>query len=216
MTIDVKICGITSEDAMEAAVENGATFVGLVFFPPSPRSVSAEQAAELLDLLPEGVVKVGLFVDPDDALLDEVLTRVRLDMVQLHGREPPERVDAIRQEFAVQVMKAIPVATAADLDAADAYVDVADWLLFDAKPPPGADRPGGNATAFDWSLLGGRDWPLPWMLAGGLDAGNVAEAVRRSGAGAVDVSSGVEDRPGHKNPEKIAAFLEAVHGIPTP
>lgn len=213
MTLDVKICGITTEEAMDAAVEHGAAFVGLVFFPPSPRFVTAERAAELVDLLPEDVAKVGLFVDPDDALLEEVLTHVRLDFVQLHGHESPERVDAIRQEFAVQVIKAIPVATAADLDAADAYADVADWLLFDAKPPADASRPGGNAVAFDWTLMKSRTWSLPWMLAGGLTPETVAEAVRQSGAVAVDVSSGVEDHPGVKNVAKIGAFLDIARSI---
>ena len=215
MILDVKICGITTEEAIDAAVEHGAAFIGLVFFARSPRCVTAERAAELLDLLPEDVIKVGLFVDPDDALLEEVLTHVRLDMVQLHGDESPARVMEIRQEFAIPVMKAILIATAADLDAADAYCDAADWLLFDARPPDGADRPGGNAAAFDWTLLKGRSWPLPWMLAGGLTADNVAEAARQSGAVAVDVSSGVEDRPGVKSAAKIKAFLAIAETIDT-
>ncbi|MEO5372781.1 MAG: phosphoribosylanthranilate isomerase [Alphaproteobacteria bacterium] len=213
MSILVKICGITDEDGMEAAVGEGADLVGLVFFPPSPRAVTASIAAELVDQLPGDVTRVGLFVDPDDALLEQVLREVRLDLVQLHGTESPERVDAIRQEWAIAAMKMIPVATAADLAAAEAYCDVADWLLFDARPPAGATRPGGNAVSFDWSLLRGRDWPLPWMLAGGLTPANVAEAIRQSGATAVDVSSGVEERPGVKSAAKIRAFIEAVEAV---
>lgn len=212
MPVQVKICGITDEDAMDAAIEAGADMVGLVFFPPSPRNVSAERAAELTDLLPEEVVKVGLFVDADDATLDTVLNRVRLDLLQFHGHETPERIEAVRLEYGVPVMKVIPVSTADDLAAAEPYLAAADQLLFDAKPPKGATLPGGNAVAFDWTLLKGRTWELPWMLAGGLTPANVAEAIRVSGAAAVDVSSGVESAPGVKDPGLIRAFVRAAKG----
>ncbi|MFN3075321.1 MAG: phosphoribosylanthranilate isomerase [Alphaproteobacteria bacterium] len=208
MPIQVKICGISDEVAMKAAVRNGASFVGLVFFPPSPRCVTPERAAELVDGLPENVTKVGLFVDADDVALETVLNHVRLDLLQFHGQESPQRVEAVRREFAIPILKMIPVAVAADLEQAKAYEDVADWLLFDAKARPDAALPGGNARAFDWSLLRDRTWALPWMLAGGLTVDNLAAAVRTTGAAAVDVSSGVEDRPGVKNPDKIRAFLE--------
>ncbi len=212
MPVAVKICGISTDEAMEAAIEAGADYVGLVFFPPSPRAVTAERAAELTELLPDDLVKVGLFVDPADALLDTVLTHVRLDLLQFHGSEPPERLAAVRLEYGLPVMKMIPVAGPDDLAAAEAYLTVADRLLFDARPPRDALLPGGNALAFDWSLLKGRRWSLPWMLAGGLTPANVAEAVRISGATAVDVSSGVETAPGVKDPALIRAFIAAARG----
>ncbi|BAE52805.1 phosphoribosylanthranilate isomerase [Paramagnetospirillum magneticum] len=212
MPVEVKICGITDEDAMDVAIEEGADYVGLVFFPPSPRNVTPDRAAELVEFAPGDVTKVGLFVDPDDATLDTVLTRVRLDLLQLHGHETPERVEAIRLEYGLPVMKVLSVSDAADLDAAEPYLAVADRLLFDAKPPKGAVLPGGNAVSFDWSILTGRKWGLPWMLAGGLTPANVAEAVRISGAAAVDVSSGVESAPGIKDSDKIRAFIKAARG----
>lgn len=211
MPVEVKICGITDDEAMEAAIEAGADHVGLVFFAKSPRAVTADQAADLVQLLDE-VSKVGLFVDADDALLDEVLSRVRLDLLQFHGSESPERIEQVRLEFGVPVMKVIPVATALDLAAAEPFWDVADRLLFDAKPPKGADLPGGNALAFDWTILKGIQARLPWMLAGGLTPSNVADAIRISGASAVDVSSGVESAPGVKDPDKIRAFIKAAKG----
>ena len=212
MAVEVKICGITDDDAMDAAIEAGADYVGLVFYPPSPRAVTAERAAELVEFAPGEVTKVGLFVDPDDALLDRVLTRVRLDLLQLHGHETPERIEAIRLEYGLPVMKVIPVASALDLAAAEPFLAVTDRLLFDAKPPKGATLPGGNAVSFDWTVLKGRSWGVPWMLAGGLTPANVAEAVRISGATAVDVSSGVESAPGVKDAAKIRAFIRAARG----
>ncbi len=212
MPVEVKICGIIDEEAMDAAIEAGANYVGLVFFPASPRNVTPDRAAELVEFAPGDVTKVGLFVDPDDATLDAVLTRVRLDLLQLHGHETPERVEAIRLEYGLPVMKVLSVSDAADLDAAEPYLAVADRLLFDAKPPKGAALPGGNAVSFDWSILTGRKWGLPWMLAGGLTPANVAEAVRISGAPCVDVSSGVESAPGVKDAEKIRAFIQAARG----
>lgn len=210
--VQVKICGLTDAKAVAAAVEGGADFVGSVFFAKSPRNIAPERAAELLAEVPRRIKKVGLFVDPDDRLLDQVLSRVRLDILQLHGKESPARVEAVRKAYGLPVMKVIGVSVPADLAAADAYLAVADRLMFDAKPPPGADRPGGNARAFDWTLLAGRKWPLPWMLAGGLTARNVARAIRLSGARAVDVSSGIEKAPGVKDPRKILSFINAAKG----
>jgi len=207
MPVDVKICGLSTSEAVTAAVEGGARFVGFVFFPPSPRSLTPARAAAVLASAPTGPVRVGLFVDADDALLADVLASVNLDMVQLHGAEPPARVAEVKARFGLPVIKAVPIAAADDLVPAREYEDAADMLLFDARPPEGANRPGGNARTFDWSLVRGREWRLPWLLAGGIDAENVAEAVHASGAPAVDVSSGVEDRPGVKNPTKIRAFL---------
>ena len=209
----IKICGITRVEDALATAEAGADAIGFVFYPPSPRAVAPAQAAKLAGRLPRRVRRVALFVDPDDAALRATFIHLRPDIVQLHGKETPERVAAIRDAFSVQVMKAVHVGAAADLDAARAYEGVADWLLFDATPPKRPDAlPGGNATSFDWSLLRGRRWAKPWMLSGGLTAESVAEAVRIAGASAVDVSSGVEDRPGHKTPALIAAFIAAARG----
>lgn len=212
MPVEVKICGITDDEAMDAAIEAGADYVGLVFYPPSPRAVTPEQAAELVEFTPGEITKVGLFVDPDDATLETVLTQVRLDLLQLHGTESPERIEFIRLEYGLPVMKMIAVSSAEDLAAAEPYLAVTDRLLFDAKPPKGATLPGGNAVSFDWSILAGQRWGVPWMLAGGLTPANVAEAIRISGAPAVDVSSGVESAPGVKDPDKIRAFIQAVRG----
>ena len=216
MPVSAKICGVNAADAVAAAVSGGASHIGLVFYPPSPRYVTPSEAAALVAGAPGGVCRVGLFVDADTDTLAAALAEVDLDLLQLHGEESVARVAAVRDRFAVPVMKAIPVSYAADVDSAVAYAEVADWLLFDARPPPAASAgalPGGNALAFDWRLLEDRRWPVPWMLSGGLDAGNVAEAVRVTGADAVDVSSGVEDRRGHKSPAKIAAFLAAVRRL---
>lgn len=215
MTVRAKICGLNDPDAVRAAVEGGAAFVGFVFYPPSPRAVTADRAAELAALVPASVGKVGLFVDAGNEDIDGVLSHVALDMLQLHGAEPPERASDLRARTGRRVMKAVPVAASADLERAAGYYACADWLMFDAKPPKDMTNalPGGNALAFDWLLLKGWDFPLPWMLAGGLDAGNVEEAVRLSGARIVDTSSGVESRPGVKDPDRIRAFLEAVAAL---
>lgn len=215
MTVQVKICGISTPEAMTAAVDGGAAFVGLVFYPPSPRAVTPAQAAPLAALVPAGVVKTGLLVDADDATIAEILAAVPLDLLQLHGAESPARVAAIKARFGVPVMKVVKLRQPGDLEAVDPYLDVADRLLFDAKPPAEMENalPGGNAVAFDWSILAGTAWPLPWMLAGGLTPENVARAVEISGAPAVDVSSGVEDAPGKKNPLKIKAFLDACRAL---
>ena len=211
MKILVKICGITDEEGLDAAIEAGADMVGFVFFPPSPRSLSIEQVAELTQFMPEEVKRVGLFVDPEDSLLDQAMNHLRLDLFQFHGNESPERVEAVRLEYGMPVMKAIPGAEEADIARAEAYLGIADWLLFDAKAPQGADRPGGHGRSFDWKLLKGRKWGrTPWMLAGGLSAENVIEAVRQSGAKAIDVSSGVEISPGIKDPARIQALMDAL------
>lgn len=211
--IKAKICGINSATAMTAAVAGGAAFVGLVFFPPSPRALTPAQAANLAALVPDDVRKVGLFVDPDDDTVDAATAAAELDMLQLHGAEPPRRAAALRDRHGLPVMKVIKVGDAIDLAAATAYFTAVDWLLFDAQPPRGATVPGGNARAFDWTLLAGHSWPKPWMLAGGLDAANVAAAVAASDAAFVDVSSGVESTRGVKDPALIAAFLEVVRSL---
>jgi len=209
MPVRAKICGVNSRAALDAAIAGGAGLVGFVFYPPSPRALTTEAAAQLAAAVPPVVAKVGLLVDEPDERIAEILARVSLDMLQLHGQETPARVDDIRRRFGLPVMKALKIAEAVDLAVADRYIGHADWLLFDAKPPPqmAGALPGGNAFSFDWQLLAGRSWPSPWMLSGGLTRENLAEAVRISGARVVDVSSGVESQPGQKDPERIAAFL---------
>lgn len=217
MTIDAKICGLNDAAAVDAAVQHGARFVGFVFYGPSPRNVSPQTAAELAARVPRHVRKVGLFVDPEDRLIQAVLNAVSLDMIQLHGSESPDRVREIKQKFRLPVMKAVKIDSAASLEEIARYDGVADMLLFDAKEPKTMKNalPGGNGLAFDWELLAGATVDSPWMLAGGLQSGNVAEAVRISGAKIVDTSSGVEFEPGRKNPAEIVAFLAAVAAIET-
>lgn len=210
MAVDAKICGITDPQAMDAAVRHGAALIGLVFFPPSPRAVSVDEAAMLASRVPDRVARVGLFVDPDDELIDQVLARVPLDAIQLHGDEPVDRCAGLKARTGREVHKAIKVRDAGDLVAADRYAKVCDRLLFDAKPPADATRPGGNAETFDWTVLEGRSWPVPWLLAGGLTPDNVKSAIRMTGCPGVDASSGLESAPGKKDPAKIAAFLNAV------
>jgi phosphoribosylanthranilate isomerase len=214
MTVVAKICGLSSEAAVEAAVAGGAAYVGFVFYPPSPRSVSAARAGELSKAVPASVQRVGMFVDADDAAIAAALGAAPLDILQFHGSESPERVAEAKHRFGRKVMKAIAVAGPEDAAAAARYEDVADLLLFDAKPPRRPDAlPGGNGLVFDWQLIAGRGWRLPWMLSGGLTAELLPEAVRISGATAVDVSSGVERRPGDKDIDKIRAFLEVARGL---
>ena len=211
MSVDVKICGITTAETMTAAVDGGAEFVGLNFYPPSPRSGTPEQAGQLAAMGPGGLIKTGLLVDADDTTIGTILKAAPLDLLQLHGSETPERVAEVKARFGLPVMKVIKLRQPGDLEAVAPYLAVADRLLFDAMPPAemtGA-LPGGNALAFDWSILSGTTWPLPWMLAGGLTPENVAEAIRISGAPAVDVASGVEDEPGQKNSGKIKDFISA-------
>ena len=211
--IAIKICGLSTPATLEAALVARASHVGMVFFSKSPRHVAFDRAAELSQRVPAQVMKVGVMVDPDDLLLESALAAGRLDAVQLHGAETPERVAAIRARFGVPAWKAISVKTRADLDTAHRYTGAADFLLFDAKTPDGAALPGGMGLRFDWTLL--RDFrpSLPWGLSGGLDPANVAEAVRVTGTPLVDVSSGVETGPGLKDVDKIAAFCEAVRHL---
>lgn len=208
-TVRTKICGLTTLADVDATARAGATYMGLVFFPKSPRDVTPDRARDLALAAPLGLAKVALLVNPDDALLDLVATTVPLDMIQLHGSESPDRVLDVRLRTGLPVMKAVGIRTAADLAALDIYAAVADQLLVDAKPPEGADLPGGNGIGFDWKLISDVTWSKPWMLAGGLTPDNVAEAVRLTGARQVDVSSGVESAPGTKDSGKIAAFVTA-------
>jgi phosphoribosylanthranilate isomerase len=211
MTVEAKICGLSTPETVEAAVRFGARFVGFVTFPKSPRHISTETMRALGALVPKAVTRVGLFVDPDDALLDEKLATSALDMLQLHGGETPARVAAIRQRTGKPVMKAIKVGAASDVEQGiAAYAGVVDRLMFDAAE---GTLPGGNAKAFDWTFLSGRTVPVPWFLAGGLTPGNVAEAVRVTGACAVDVSSGVEESRGVKSVALIRAFLDRVKAL---
>jgi phosphoribosylanthranilate isomerase len=210
MSVAAKICGLATAPAVEAAVAGGAAFVGFVFYEPSPRNVAAETVAELCRRVPERVITVGLFVDASDDEIAAVLKTAPIDILQFHGKESLDRVAGAKLRHKRPVMKAVPIAGAEDVLGAERWNDVADWILFDAKPPrpgPGV-LPGGNGLAFDWQLIARRSWRRPWMLSGGLNAGNVGEAVHITGASAVDVSSGVETRPGEKDPAKIRAFLE--------
>ena len=211
--IAVKICGLRSAEDVAAAVSSGARYLGFNFFDPSPRSVAPDRARALALDVPPGVAKVALVVDATDAALDALVETVPLDMLQLHGRETPERVAEVRARYGLPVMKCLGIAGPGDLDAIDRYSTVADQLLLDAKPPEGAALPGGNGLAFDWRLLAGHgSWSRPWMLAGGLTPENVAEAVRRTGALQVDVASGVESAPGVKDADRMAAFCAAARG----
>ncbi|CUH89512.1 N-(5'-phosphoribosyl)anthranilate isomerase [Phaeobacter sp. CECT 5382] len=212
--IRVKICGLRSPQDVAAAAKAQAAYVGFVFFAKSPRNVSLEQARALALEVPVGLCKVALTVNADDATLDAITNAVPLDMLQLHGSESPERIREVKARYGLPVMKAIGISEAADLQQIDLYSQVADQLLIDAKPPKGADLPGGNGLAFDWRLLAGRKyWQCPWMLAGGLTPDNVAEAIRLTGARQVDVSSGVESAPGEKDPTLIASFTAAALAV---
>jgi phosphoribosylanthranilate isomerase len=212
--IRVKICGLRDRAMIDVAAAAGAAYVGFVFFPKSPRCVTLPEAAELAVHVPVGVAKVALVVDPDDALLDQITAAVPLDMIQLHGHESPARVAAVKARYGLPVMKVVGVREAADLAELDLQARVADQILVDAKPPKGADLPGGNGLSFDWGLLAGRRWPCPWMLAGGLTAANVGAAIARTGARQVDVSSGVERAPGVKDAGLIRAFVAAARVAP--
>lgn len=210
-SIAVKICGLSTPEMIQVAVAAGASHIGFMFYERSPRNVTIAQAADLRTLLPETVQAVAVLVNPDDALIDDVAARVKPDLLQLHGSETPERVADIKARTGLPVMKVISVADAADVAAADIYEKVADLLLFDAKPPKSMANalPGGNAVSFDWSLIADADPKLPWMLSGGLTPDNVADALAKTGARMVDVSSGVEDAPGQKNEALIRAFVKA-------
>lgn len=205
-----KICGLNDLGGVMASVDAGAAYLGFNFFPPSPRYVTPEKALPLMQAVPEGVCKVALSVNADDATLDALVESLPIDMLQLHGKETPARVSAVKARYGLPVLKALGVAAAEDLEAIAIYARVSDMLLIDAKPPKDAVLPGGNGLTFDWTLLAGRRWALPWMLAGGLSADNVAEAVRLTGALVVDVSSGVESAPGVKDEALIRDFLAAL------
>ena len=209
MPATAKICGLSTPDTLDAAIAGGASHVGFVFFPPSPRHLDMARAASLAARVPARVSKVGVFVDPDDALLDQAIAAARLDAVQLH-RVAPARAAAVRARTRRAIWAAVAIKTRADLDAAAGFAGAADRLLYDAKTPPGAALPGGMGVRFDWTLLDGHRHVLPWALSGGLDAANVGTAIARTGALLVDTSSGVEEAPGVKAVDKIAAFLKAV------
>ena len=207
--VSVKICGLATVDDVRACADAGANYMGLVFFEKSPRNITLPAARELALAAPLGLAKVALVVNPSDAELDAITASVPLDMVQLHGRETPERVAEVKARYGLPVMKAVGIADEDDLPKLESYFGVADQILVDAKPPKGGELPGGNGLSFDWRLIAGRRWPCPWMLAGGLTPENVAEAVKMTGAKQVDVSSGVEDAPGQKNAELIQKFVQS-------
>jgi phosphoribosylanthranilate isomerase len=209
MALLVKICGLKTPAALDAALEAGADMVGFVFFPPSPRNLDFETALALGDRVNGRAKKVALSVDATDAELDRVVEALKPDMLQLHGKETPERVAAVRSRFHLPVMKALPIEQRSDLAPIRLYEKIVDWLLFDGRAPREATRPGGLGKTFDWSLLQHLDLHIPFMLSGGLDAGNLAEALRITQAPAVDVSSGVERAPGEKDVEKIRGFIRA-------
>jgi len=209
MSLQIKICGLSTLETLDVALEAGADAVGFVFFPPSPRNISFEQARALEARVKGMARKIALTVNADDALMEEIIDALKPDMLQLHGHETPQRVAANRESFGLPLMKVLPIETKADLAAIAPYTRVADRLLFDARPPRDATRPGGLGKPFDWHLLENLKLPIPFMLSGGLHAGNVAEALAITKAGGVDVSSGVESAPGVKDPHKIRAFIRA-------
>lgn len=209
MPLTVKICGLKTPEALDMALESGADLVGFVFFAPSPRHLGLAAARLLGERANGHAGKVALTVDADDSTLRAVVEALKPDMLQLHGVETPERVAALRTRFGLPVMKALPIAERKDLSRIDLYKRVADRLIFDARAPQDATRPGGLGQPFDWTLLKGIDAGIPFMLSGGLDAGNVAEALRITRAPGIDVSSGVECAPGEKDPDKIRAFIRA-------
>jgi phosphoribosylanthranilate isomerase len=213
MSLIVKICGLSTRETLDVALDAGADMVGFVFFPPSPRHLSLETARDLGRQAKGRAVKVALTVDADDATLANIVEALQPDILQLHGRETVARLRDIKQNFGLQVMKVIAVETAADLASLPGYAAVADRILFDAHAPKGATRPGGLGAVFDWHVLENLDLKLPFMVSGGLNAGNVAEAVRATRAGGVDVSSGVERSPGIKDPEMIRAFIRAARAV---
>jgi phosphoribosylanthranilate isomerase len=203
----VKICGLTSPEAIKGAAQAGATYGGLVFYEKSPRHLSLAKAREVALAAPPGFAKVALVVNPQDAFLEEMLSQVPIDILQLHGAEQPQRVQQIKQSTGLPIMKALGIATAQDLYEIDRYAEICDQLLIDAKPAPGAKLPGGNGLAFDWQLLENHTWKIPWMLAGGLTPDNVAQAIRVTQARQIDVSSGVESAPGLKDMDKMRNFV---------
>jgi len=216
MSLLVKICGLSTPDTLDAALEAGADMVGFVFFPPSPRNISFETARALESRVKGKARKVALTVDADDTLLASIIEALKPDMLQLHGHETPQRVAVVRESFGLPVMKVLPIETKSDLLPISSHTGVADRLLFDARAPREATRPGGLGKPFDWHLLENLDLSIPFMLSGGLNAGNVAQALRITRAPGVDVSSGVEGAPGVKDPEKIRAFIRAARSAKVP
>jgi phosphoribosylanthranilate isomerase len=218
VAVSVKICGLNAPGAVEAAIEGGAAMVGFVFYARSPRSLEPDDAAKLAAMVPPHIGRVGLIVDEDDRRIADILERCPVDYLQLHGDETPGRCRDIKARHGRPLIKAIKLAGPGDLEAVQHYAGCVDFLLFDAKPPPSRKDalPGGNALSFDWTMLKDRVVPAPWLLSGGLNAGNLAQAIAETGARRVDVSSGVEDRPGVKNPNKIKEFLALAQGLGRP
>ena len=209
MALAIKICGLRTLETLDVALESGADMLGFVFFAKSPRHLGLEAARPLGQRAQGRAAKVALTVNADDETLHDIVAALKPDMLQLHGTEPAERVAVVRSRFGLPVMKALPIATRGDLSPVREYAKVADCLLFDARPSPDDTRPGGLGKTFDWTLLAGLDAGVPYMLSGGLDPDNIAQAIRITGAPGVDVSSGVERAPGEKDPDKIRAFIRA-------
>jgi phosphoribosylanthranilate isomerase len=210
MSLDIKICGLKTEAALAAALAGGASHIGFIFFPKSPRNVDPDAAGRLREAARGKAEAVAVTVDADDATLDRIVAAMQPDLLQLHGGESPERVATVKARYGLPVMKVLSIRTAADLDAVARYRGVADRLMFDAKAPAGSPLPGGNGVSFDWQLLAGLDAGLDYMLSGGLNAGNIGEALRLANPPGIDVSSGVESAPGVKEPALIEAFFRAV------
>lgn len=208
--MEIKICGLRTKETLAAALDGGASHVGFIFFPKSPRNISPEDAGRLRQAARGRAKVVAVTVDADDAALDAIIAAMNPDLLQLHGKETPERVAAVKARFGLPVVKALPVGTASDLDAARPYAGIADRFLFDAKPPKGSELPGGNGVSYDWRILAGLDLGAGYFLSGGLDAGNVGEAIRLALPAGIDVSSGVESAPGVKDLGRIDAFFRAV------
>ncbi|WP_343313108.1 phosphoribosylanthranilate isomerase [Brucella sp. BE17] len=210
MVLDIKICGLKTLDAVNAALDAGATRIGLIFFPKSPRHLTITEAVALREAAEDRAKVVAVTVDADDATLDTIVASVRPDMLQLHGHETPERVRIVKARYGLPVMKAFAICEASDLQAIEPYKGIADRFLFDAKPPKGAELPGGNGVSFDWSLLDTLDECVDYMLSGGLNAGNIAEALQKTQAPGIDISSGVERAPGEKDVRLIEQFFQAI------
>ncbi|TPL81652.1 phosphoribosylanthranilate isomerase [Mesorhizobium sp. B2-3-13] len=210
MALDIKICGLKTDQAMAAALAGGASHVGFIFFPKSPRYVEPAEAGRLREAARGKALAVAVTVDASDAVLDEIVEKMQPDMLQLHGSETPERVTELKARHGLPVMKALPLSEAADLDRIRSFIGVADRFLFDAKPPKGSELPGGNGVAFDWRILAGLDAGIDYMLSGGLNAANIGDALRLANPPAIDISSGVESVPGVKDPALIEQFFRAV------
>ena len=210
----VKICGLTTLNTLSAAINSGATYVGFVFFEKSPRHLTIEQAIKMANIVPDGICKTALVVDPSDKDLDDLIDKVPVDMIQLHGHESAERVSEVKDKFGLPVMKAVGISDESDLVNLYEHSRIADQILVDAKPPKNAVLPGGNGLSFDWKLLAGRRWSTPWMLAGGLNSSNLLQAAKLTGARQFDVSSGVETSTGVKDIKLISDFIQAANGDP--